>query len=82
MPCRQCEKIKKIAPKQGAERQENMANDIKKTLTLQEKFRLLTGKNGWQTDDLDGKIPSVFVADGPHGLRKIENNRGMERTNA
>lgn len=74
MPCRQCEKIKKIAPKQGAERQENMANDIKKTLTLQEKFRLLTGKNGWQTDDLDGKIPSVFVADGPHGLRKIENN--------
>ena len=43
-----------------------------KSLTIDEKLKLLTGKNSWQTEDLDGKIPSVFVADGPHGLRKIE----------
>ena len=41
-------------------------------LTLTEKFRLLVGKNDWQTDDLDGKLPSVFLCDGPHGLRKAE----------
>lgn len=43
-------------------------------LTLSEKLRLLTGKNMWQTDDLDGKIPSVFMSDGPHGLRKMKKN--------
>ena len=43
-------------------------------LTIDEKLKLLTAKNGWQTEDFDGKIGSVFVADGPHGLRKVENN--------
>ncbi|MBQ8884906.1 MAG: glycoside hydrolase family 3 C-terminal domain-containing protein [Clostridia bacterium] len=43
-------------------------------LTLSEKLRLLTGKNLWQTEDLDGKVPSVFFADGPHGLRKMKMN--------
>lgn len=43
---------------------------MKKTdLTLEEKFRLLRGKTSWQTDDLGGKLPSVTVCDGPHGLR-------------
>ena len=46
-------------------------------LTLEEKLLLLTGKNAWQTSDLNGKIPSISVADGPSGLRKLENpNRG------
>ncbi len=39
-------------------------------LTMDEKIRLLTGKNGWQTEDLGGKIRSVVLADGPLGLRK------------
>ena len=42
------------------------------SLSLEDKLKLLTGKNGWQTNDLDGKIPSVYMSDGPHGLRKIE----------
>ncbi len=41
-------------------------------LTLDEKLILLTGKNSWQTSDINGKIPSISVADGPSGLRKIE----------
>lgn len=43
-----------------------------KELSLEEKLRLLTGKNLWQTEDFDGKIPSIFFADGPHGLRKMK----------
>lgn len=44
----------------------------KHILSLEEKFKLLSGKNFWQTEDFDGKLPSVFVADGPHGLRKVD----------
>lgn len=43
-----------------------------KDLTLDEKLMLLTGKNLWQTHDLNGKITSVFMSDGPNGLRKEE----------
>ena len=43
-------------------------------LSLEEKLRLLTGKNMWQTDELDGKAPSAYLADGPHGLRKMKRN--------
>ncbi|MBQ8323143.1 MAG: glycoside hydrolase family 3 C-terminal domain-containing protein [Clostridia bacterium] len=42
-----------------------------KNFTTDEKLRLLTGKNHWQTEDLDGKLPSVFLSDGPHGLRMV-----------
>ncbi len=45
-----------------------------KELSLEEKLKLLTGKNMWQTEDLDGKLPSLFMADGPHGLRKMKKN--------
>ncbi len=45
-----------------------------KSLTLEEKLKLLTGKNLWQTEDLDGKVNSIFFADGPHGLRKMKKN--------
>ena len=39
------------------------------TLTLQEKIRLLNGKDAWHTDDLDGKLPYITMSDGPVGLR-------------
>lgn len=52
-----------------------------KDLTLEEKLTLLTGKNSWQTEDFNGKIPSVFVADGPSGLRKMEKT-SVEDTNS
>ena len=45
-----------------------MKYDIK-SLTLDEKLRLLTGKNGWQLSNANGKLPDVFLSDGPHGLR-------------
>lgn len=48
--------------------------DIEKTLqalTLEEKMKLLTGKNNWENEDFGGKLPSIFFADGPCGLRKM-----------
>jgi beta-glucosidase len=40
-------------------------------LTLEEKASLLSGKNFWETMDIPRKgIPSLFLADGPHGIRK------------
>jgi len=49
-------------------------------LTIDEKLTLLSGKNNWQTNDLDGKLPSVFVADGPHGLRKTNDAQTKDGT--
>lgn len=44
---------------------------IMSTLTSDEKIKLLSGKNVWQTVDYPDKgIPSIFMADGPCGLRK------------
>lgn len=40
-------------------------------LTLEEKASLLSGKNFWETVNVDRlNIPSIFLADGPHGIRK------------
>lgn len=42
-------------------------------LTLEEKIRMLSGKDWWQTVDYPEKgIPSITLADGPCGLRKQE----------
>lgn len=43
--------------------------DIKK-LTLEEKMKLLCGVDFWRTSDANGKIRSLFLSDGPNGLRK------------
>lgn len=45
-----------------------MKFDIKQ-LTLEEKLHLLTGKDLWRMETANGKLPEVFLADGPHGLR-------------
>ncbi len=50
-----------------------MQFDIKK-LTLEEKLKLLTGRNTWKLETANGKLPSVFLSDGPHGLRMYDNN--------
>ncbi len=42
-------------------------------MTLSEKAALLSGKNEWQSRDIQRlRIPSVFFSDGPHGIRKQE----------
>ncbi len=46
-------------------------SELIKSLSLREKAELLTGKDFWQSKDIKEKgIPSLFLADGPHGIRK------------
>lgn len=45
--------------------------EIINKLSLREKVSLLSGKNFWETKDIaHAGIPSIFLADGPHGIRK------------
>ena len=40
-------------------------------MTLEEKASLMSGKNFWETQEITRlNIPSIFLADGPHGMRK------------
>ncbi len=40
-------------------------------MTLEQKASLMSGKNFWQTMDIEEHgIPSIFLADGPNGMRK------------
>jgi beta-glucosidase len=45
--------------------------DLIDLMTLEEKASLMSGKNFWQSRDLEHLgINSMFLADGPHGIRK------------
>ena len=45
--------------------------ELIKKMTLEEKASLTSGKNFWQTMDIPRHgIPSIFLADGPHGIRR------------
>ena len=45
--------------------------DLINQMTLQEKARFVSGKDFWQTVNIDRlNIPSAFLSDGPHGLRR------------
>ena len=45
--------------------------NIIKQMTLAEKAQMMSGKNIWETVDFEKYgIPSMFMSDGPHGLRR------------
>ena len=50
------------------------------SFTLEEKLSLLTGKNSWQTPDANGKLPTMWLADGPHGVRKSIDENALPST--
>ncbi len=44
---------------------------IVESLSLEEKAKLTTGKNFWESTGFPSKgVPSIFFSDGPHGIRK------------
>ncbi len=47
-------------------------------LTVEEKLRLLCSNGFWFTSDLDGKLPTVCVSDGPLGVRAERKNESGE----
>ncbi|MET0404747.1 MAG: glycosyl hydrolase, partial [Cystobacter sp.] len=47
------------------------ARELVSRMTLEEKALLLSGNGAWTTHTIERLgIPSYFMADGPHGLRK------------
>ena len=54
-------------------------------LSLENCFELVTGKGTWHTRSCGGKVPSIHLSDGPHGLRKqaegvLQNNKSEVST--
>ena len=49
--------------------------EILAQLTPDEKIRLLGGDGAWHTYGADGKIPTIMMTDGPHGLRKVKEEK-------
>lgn len=55
-------------------------NERLKSLSLNEKIDLCCGKNFWETKEIPQiDLPSLFMCDGPHGLRKQDLERGHDQ---
>ena len=51
------------------------AADLVLKMTIEEKASLCSGLTSWTTKPIDRlNIPSIYMTDGPHGLRKSEGN--------
>ena len=51
--------------------------EILSKMTLEEKASLCSGKTFWETKEIERLgVPSVWLSDGPHGLRKEKQNGG------
>ncbi|MFC8799636.1 glycoside hydrolase family 3 C-terminal domain-containing protein [Promicromonospora sp. NPDC057138] len=48
---------------------------IVKKLSLEQKARLLSGSSFWTTAEVPG-VPPVYLADGPHGVRRLDADVG------
>ena len=46
------------------------AEAIVADLPLTDRIRLLSGRDFWNTEAVEGLVPSMMLTDGPHGLRK------------
>lgn len=44
-------------------------------LSIQDRIKLLTGKETFTTQDLDGKLKSYVLEDGPHGVKGLGENK-------
>ena len=56
--------------------------EITNSLTLEEKFSLLTGKDSWYLNEIKRvNLPSIMMTDGPHGVRKQRESDGVENLN-
>lgn len=53
-----------------------VAND----LTNEEKAKLLVGKNFWETEDFNGRLPTFVMSDGPVGLRHCKDPKFGDQT--
>lgn len=54
-------------------------DNIVKQMTLEDKIALCSGANFWQTKSYEKYgIPSLFMCDGPHGLRKQDREDGAD----
>ena len=63
--------VSAASPSLAQEPAESPAGDLVAQLTLEEKAALVTGRNAWETAEIERLgIPPVWMADGPVGLRR------------
>lgn len=54
-------------------------DEIIKTMSLEDKIAICSGKNFWETKSFEKYgIPTLFMSDGPHGLRKQDLSKGAD----